>query len=147
MLSLVQHEVVLLEERLSALAHMRAHRALALGVSPRVLQQPVLRGESFAAVLTEVRLGLGHVVDLLLVLYLLHHLLHLLLLDLVVALHLDNCLLLLDMILLYLLLLLHLVVLLHDRRVLLLLGTLLHLHRLADHLARCRQDLHGHRVR
>lgn len=144
----MQHQVVLLEERLSTIADMRPHRALALGMSPRVLQETVLGRESLIAVLTEVRLGLGHHVDLLLLLLLLYLLDDLLLLLNTLNLY-DGLmlLLLLDMallLLLYLLLLLLYLMVLHDRRVL---WTLLHLHRLAHHLSVGRQDLYWHRIR
>lgn len=141
-LTLMQHQMVLLEERLAALAGMRSHRALSVRMTPCVLDQAVLRREPFVTVRAEVRLGLRHhlavhlwlLLHLLLLLLLLHLLMH----D---RLRLDNRLLLLGC--------LYLVVVLHYRRVLLLLlllGTLLHGHRLADHLSVRGQDLYRHRV-
>lgn len=124
MLALVQHQVVLLEERFAALADVRPDGAAAVRVASVVQQQTVLSGESFAAVAAVVGLGfgLGHddgllVLDLLLLLLdLLGLLLLLLLLD-----HLD----------LLLVGLLDLLVVLH----LLLLGRTLRLDGLLNHLA------------
>lgn len=121
MLTLVQHQVVLLEERLTALAHVRPHGAASVRVASVVQQQPVLGGEALAAVATVVGLGLGlrHHYGLLVLLDLLLDLLGLLLL-----------LLLLNHLNLVGLLLLHLVVL-----NLLLLGWALRLDGLLNHLA------------
>lgn len=152
MLPLVQHQVVLLEERLATLADVRSHRALALRMALRVLQQAVLGRKALVAVVAKVRLGLGHHVDQLLLLLLrllLLLMLHLDLLLLRLMLDLDNrllLLLLLNVAHLLRLLLLHLVVL-HNGRVLLLLWTLLHSHCLAHYLSTGGQDLHGHGVR
>lgn len=122
MLTLVKHQVVLLEERLTALAHVRSHGATTVGVASVMQQQAVLGRKALAAVATVVGLGLG----------LRHHygllvLLHLLLLDLLGLLLLNH---------LYLvgllLLLLHLLVVLN---LLLLLGWTLRLDGLLNHLA------------
>lgn len=89
----MQHQMILLEEGFAALAHMRPERTAAVRMATMVLQQAVLRCESFPAAGAEVglrlllrrdrqndRLCLGLLLLLLLLLCLL--LLHLLLLHL-----------------------------------------------------------------
>lgn len=124
MLALMQHEVVLLEEGLTTLAHVRSYGTAAVRVASVVEQETVFGGESLATVTTVVGLGfgLGHddgllVLDLLLDLLLLGLLLLLDHLNLLVGL---------------LLLLLHLLVVLN---LLLLLGWTLRLDGLLNHLA------------
>lgn len=124
MLALMQHEVVLLEEGLTTLAHVRSYGTAAVRVASVVEQETVLGREAFATVATVVGLGfgLGHddgllVLDLLLDLLLLGLLLLLDHLNLLVGL---------------LLLLLHLLVVLN---LLLLLGWTLRLDGLLNHLA------------
>lgn len=124
MLALMQHEVVLLEEGLTTLAHVRSYGTATVRVASVVEQETVFGGEAFATVTTVVGLGfgLGHddgllVLDLLLDLLLLGLLLLLDHLNLLVGL---------------LLLLLHLLVVLN---LLLLLGWTLRLDGLLNHLA------------
>lgn len=124
MLALMQHEVVLLEEGLTTLAHVRSYGTAAVRVASVVKEETVFGGEAFATVTTVVGfgLGLGHddgllVLDLLLDLLLLGLLLLLDHLNLLVGL---------------LLLLLHLLVVLN---LLLLLGWTLRLDGLLNHLA------------
>lgn len=80
MLTLVQHQVVLLEERLTALAHVCPHSATTVRVAPVVQQQTVLGRKTFATVGAVVRLGFrlshdnGLLVLLLLLLLLAHQL-------------------------------------------------------------------------
>lgn len=122
MLALVKHEVVLLEEGLTALADMGSYGAAAVRVASVVEEQTVLGGKALAAVATIVGLGFGlGYDDGLLVLNLLLDLLGLLLL-------LDH----LNLLLVGLLLLLHLLVVLN---LLLLLGWALRLDGLLNHLA------------
>lgn len=123
MLALMQHEVVLLEEGLTTLAHVRSYGTTAVRMASVVKEETVFGGESFATVATVVglRLGLGHddgllVLDLLLDLLLLGLLLLLDHLNLLVG----------------LLLLLHLLMVLN---LLLLLGWTLRLDGLLNHLA------------
>lgn len=124
MLALMQHEVVLLEERLTTLAHVRSYGTATVRMASVVKEKTVLGREAFATVATIVGLGfgLGHddgllVLDLLLDLLLLGLLLLLDHLNLLVGL---------------LLLLLHLLVVLN---LLLLLGWTLRLDGLLNHLA------------
>lgn len=124
MLALMQHEVVLLEEGLTTLAHVRSYGTTAVRMASVVKEETVFGRESLATVTTVVGLGfgLGHddgllVLDLLLDLLLLGLLLLLDHLNLLVGL---------------LLLLLHLLVVLN---LLLLLGWTLRLDGLLNHLA------------
>lgn len=57
MLTLVQHEMIFLEEGLTALANMRSHGTTSIGVASIVQQQSMFGCESFAAVAAIVGLG------------------------------------------------------------------------------------------
>lgn len=57
MLTLVQHEMIFLEEGLTALANMRSHGTTSIGVASIVQQQSMFGRESFAAVAAIVGLG------------------------------------------------------------------------------------------
>lgn len=57
MLTLVQHEMIFLEEGLTALANMRSHGTTSIGMASVVQQQSMFRRESFAAVAAIVGLG------------------------------------------------------------------------------------------
>lgn len=57
MLTLVQHEMIFLEEGLTALANMRSHGTPSIGVASIVQQQSMFGRESFAAVAAIVGLG------------------------------------------------------------------------------------------
>lgn len=124
MLALMQHEVVLLEEGLTTLAHVRSYGTAAVRMASVVKEEAVFGGEAFATVTTVVGLGLG-----------LGHDDGLLMLDLLLDLLLLGLLLLLDhlnLLVSLLLLLLHLLVVLN---LLLLLGWTLRLDGLLNHLA------------
>lgn len=58
MLALMQHQMILLEERLSTFTNMGAHRAAAVWMSSIVLHEAVLGSESLAAAGTEMRFRL-----------------------------------------------------------------------------------------
>lgn len=123
MLALMQHEVVLLEEGLTTLAHVRSYGTTAVRMASVVKEETVFGCESFATMATVVGLGFG-----------LGHDDGLLVLDLLLDLLLLGLLLLLDHLnlLVSLLLLLHLLVVLN---LLLLLGWTLRLDGLLNHLA------------
>lgn len=73
MLTLVQHEMIFLEEGLTALANMRSHGTTSIGMASVVQQQSMFGRESFAAVAAIVGLGFWLCDDnRLLVLYLLN---------------------------------------------------------------------------
>lgn len=57
MLTLVQHEMIFLEEGLTALANMRSHGTTSIGMASVVQQQSMFGRESFAAVAAIVGLG------------------------------------------------------------------------------------------